>query len=278
MNKKGQLAVFLLIIFIVTAIVLTIGFLDKSISKGTTSFIGEEQLRLLQTYQDSEKDLFYIDQSAKYSVNQALLILSENGGFNPGDLFERYNSYALWSNNPGFKKNFETVFNEQMARFLDVGNISKLSYELYVNGNEVVGFSDKNLIRDIEYKATKSGKLAVVPSFRYKPDFRIDIFDNIATFKQQFLDCKMIKSIDEKDCIKQRVNQFNTIYPDFEMKGKYFGSVEGIPYTGDILTMTELPDDKMFLFDVTSKRSLIGTAGGRSRFVTPVIKFAFKYD
>ena len=42
--------------------------------------IGEKQYELISIYQKAEKSLFYIDQSAKYSLQQAIYELAKNGG------------------------------------------------------------------------------------------------------------------------------------------------------------------------------------------------------
>ncbi|MBI4453247.1 hypothetical protein HY636_01245, partial [Candidatus Woesearchaeota archaeon] len=42
--------------------------------------IGERQFSLIRTYQEAEKALFYIDQSAKYSLQQAVYELGKDGG------------------------------------------------------------------------------------------------------------------------------------------------------------------------------------------------------
>lgn len=60
-------------------------------------FIGEFQFKLIKTFQEAEKALFYIDQSAKYSAYQAVYELGQRGGYgdtNCGD----YLGYSLWIN------------------------------------------------------------------------------------------------------------------------------------------------------------------------------------
>ncbi len=54
--------------------------------------IGEKQFELIQTYQKGESALFYIDQSAKYSLQQAVYELAKNGGISEIDVTDSHAS------------------------------------------------------------------------------------------------------------------------------------------------------------------------------------------
>lgn len=93
-NKKGALlfAPMLLILMIVGLI-----YAYSEISAKYKRFnkeIGEKQFELINTYQEGEKLLFYIDQSAKYSAYQGVYDLAKHGGCSSGN---EYNGYRLWA-------------------------------------------------------------------------------------------------------------------------------------------------------------------------------------
>ena len=87
--KFGKKAViFEGVIFFVILIILTTAFFTLYNKQGKFPDkykIGERQFSLLQTYQQAEKALFYIDQSAKYSLQQAVYELSKSGGIPDAD-------------------------------------------------------------------------------------------------------------------------------------------------------------------------------------------------
>ncbi len=114
MNKKASL--FFLPILVIIALVVLISLYLILLSKSSPFVdtpIGKRQFELLNTYIKAESALFYIDQSAKYSAEQAIYDLAKNGGFaeieeDEVDELEsikknllqtkcgRYSGYAIW--------------------------------------------------------------------------------------------------------------------------------------------------------------------------------------
>jgi len=95
-NKKGALLfapimVVLMVVGLIYAWATIMGEYKKFDKR-----IGEKQFDLINTYQDGEKALFYIDQSAKYSTHQSIYDLSKVGG-----CYEelQYSGYTLWNVN-----------------------------------------------------------------------------------------------------------------------------------------------------------------------------------
>ena len=83
MKLKKKAFMFEGIMFFVIFIILTTAFLtlykkQSQFPKGYS--IGERQFSLIKIYQKAENTLFYLDQSAKYSLQQAVYELAQNGG------------------------------------------------------------------------------------------------------------------------------------------------------------------------------------------------------
>lgn len=76
-HKKGALLMYGLMAGLIGAIIVLI---IHSGSKTEFNIIGESSLVLLGTSKTAEEALFYIDQSAKYSLQQAVYDLAKNGG------------------------------------------------------------------------------------------------------------------------------------------------------------------------------------------------------
>ena len=143
MNKKKSSLFFLPLLVIVSLGVLVylyIVLLDKS---GTFSEpIGKRQFDLLNIYMRGEGALFYIDQSAKYALQQSIYELAKNGGiseFDLNDVFVKHkcgksdDAYVLYTitkdksgnyiKNPCFDENFLTAnlgyfFNKNLNQLL----------------------------------------------------------------------------------------------------------------------------------------------------------------
>ena len=80
-TKKGlffDLIMFFVVFVILTTAIIVLYNKQNQFKKGY--MIGDRQFSLINTYQKAEKILFYIDQSAKYSLQQSIYDLSQNGG------------------------------------------------------------------------------------------------------------------------------------------------------------------------------------------------------
>ena len=80
-NKKGQggLELYLLLLAIFLSIIYFLGAYFGE-NKVLQNYIGQYQFYMIKSSQEAEKSLFYIDQSAKYSMQQAIYDISRSGG------------------------------------------------------------------------------------------------------------------------------------------------------------------------------------------------------
>ncbi len=112
-SKKGAILFSILLVLFMVAILLYAWGLLAYKYKAFDKNIGERQYELINTYQKAEKALFYIDQSAKYSLQQAAYELAKNGGISeveaevneiPDSGCGKFYGYSIWY---GVEKNEE---------------------------------------------------------------------------------------------------------------------------------------------------------------------------
>lgn len=77
MAKKSQVLMYGLLAGLVLAVILS---MISSLNRGKFDVIGDSSLALIGISKEAEKALFYIDQSAKYSLQQAVYDISKDGG------------------------------------------------------------------------------------------------------------------------------------------------------------------------------------------------------
>ena len=136
-NKKSQIFVFA--IFIMSIIVLTAAYIQLSLkydlrtNDGIKKKVGDLQFELIDKYAEGEAYLFYLDQSAKYSLDLSLfhlaekgghyVILGENGIFSTNDCGD-YNGYQIWTTPEkecyptNYEENFEYYFDDYFSEYM----------------------------------------------------------------------------------------------------------------------------------------------------------------
>jgi len=162
-NKKSQLLMYSLIVGLVGAIIFSIIY---SGTKSTFNVIGDTSLSLIGVSQEAEKSLFYLDQSSKYSAQQAAYDLAQKGGFieenGCGDNF----GFAIWQAideednlvrcfpdqekiNDSYKILFLTNLNEHLENYNEISdiNVPLDNYEEIELRNklEIIGIAKENI-------------------------------------------------------------------------------------------------------------------------------------
>ena len=176
MNKKGLL-------YNLTLTIVVISLLSYALFKFYVKYnqfepIGKKQLNLFVTYQKAESSLFYIDQSAKYSLQQAVYELAKVGGISdveksevltpkeavslPQTIFKkcgRFYGYSLWYEDSNYcfdegklKQSIELLFNKKLNDYLS-SHPSNIPLDNYIydirNKLEIIGRAKDPLIFDI---------------------------------------------------------------------------------------------------------------------------------
>ncbi|MBI2657812.1 D-alanyl-D-alanine carboxypeptidase family protein [Candidatus Woesearchaeota archaeon] len=169
-NKKASFF-FLPLLVILSSLILIYLFIVLLSKTGTfsSSPIGDRQFTLLKVYMKAEGALFYIDQSAKYSLQQAVYDLARDGGLSEVYASEiltprehptlhspikecgKYYGYFLW-NDKGvdcfsenkIKLNLELQFNEKFSGYIAnyPSEIQLNNYIYDIRGStEIIGIS-----------------------------------------------------------------------------------------------------------------------------------------
>ena len=132
-NKKAMdFGILLFIVVLVSLIALGITMQTKRASFDKS--IGETQINLLNIYQKSEKALFYIDQAAKYSAQQALSDLD----FTIEEL-----------KGSDSKKVFELAFRQYLDEYLKAYpeiDIPLGNYDILIKDDKIIGIANKHII------------------------------------------------------------------------------------------------------------------------------------
>tara|TARA_Y100000310_G_C20701313_1_gene830202 strand:+ start:7641 stop:9386 length:1746 start_codon:yes stop_codon:yes gene_type:complete len=148
--------------------------------------IGGRQFDLINTYHLGEAYLSYIDQSAKYSVPQAIYDLGKAGGCYLGNTHRGYRLWTVDSPSPGLcfpstddsKNGFFNFFSNKLSFYLSEYRPTKLlfddpttPYAFSFESGDVIGEAQLHLNIPIikgKGESESPGKYTINPSFRVK--------------------------------------------------------------------------------------------------------------
>ena len=191
-SKKGAvLFSIILVVFMVVILLYAWGLLASKYKKFDKN-IGERQYQLINIYQKGEKALFYIDQSAKYSLQQAVYELGKNGGISEIETEEneapfndecgKFYGYTIWydvdknqqgsnvkidcTDNEETKLGLKHIFNENLNQYIInyPYNIPTDNYNYEISGNlEMTGKAIYPVYFDILKEAAAKEKEINIP-------------------------------------------------------------------------------------------------------------------
>lgn len=148
--KKKKSSLFFMPLIVIILIIVLVNLYIVLLEKGSfTKPIGSRQFDLFKVYSKAESSLFYTDQSAKYSLQQSIYELAQNGGISEYDIndffiehecgkfSDAYVWYKLDKDANGISK--EECFDESSA-------ISNLEYYFNKNLNHYLENYPHNLL------------------------------------------------------------------------------------------------------------------------------------
>jgi len=189
--------------------------------------LGKVQLEILETYQEAEKALLYIDLSAKYSAYKTIHNLARVGGsFNDLECGKN-NDFTLWNNqdkdcfpeNKAIYSEFTTNFNSNLNKYLEKYEESDLkeneklkiplnNYDLLFKDKQLIGIATQNLIIN-----KKNINYSIKPSFNIDIDYNIsqDYEYLVEKAKEIIEECLENKEPEESisDCVDSLIKDFN---------------------------------------------------------------------
>ena len=187
--------------------------------------VGYAQMSILETYQQAEKALLYIDLSAKYSAYKTIHDLARNGGsFNDLECGKN-NGFTLWNSqdkecfqeNKAIYSEFTTYFNLNLNKYLEKYKESDENEELKIpidnynflfKDKQMIGIATQNLVinkPNINY--------SIKPSFKVNLDY--DLFQDyeylVEKAKEIIEKCSKNKEPEESisDCVDSLIKEFN---------------------------------------------------------------------
>ncbi len=138
------------LIILITAYVLLSHKYQFRTKDGLEKKVGDLQFELIDKYAEGEAYLFYLDQSAKYSLDLSLYNLAENGGhyvelaengiYSLNDCGD-YNGYQLWATPekecyPDYEENFGYYFSSYFSEYMNQFDIEDPYFDFDVSYDE----------------------------------------------------------------------------------------------------------------------------------------------
>ncbi|MBI2667279.1 hypothetical protein HYX17_00750 [Candidatus Woesearchaeota archaeon] len=216
----------LALVLIVTTI-----FLVSTKNSSFTKVAGKNQLKLINAYEKGEFSRQYIIQSARNSINNALLEFGQNGGLNQKKCIK--DKYFIWSKDcKPSKESFLIYFDKYFKSYLSLNKkISSLNFKYKIEENNLIVESTDFLLFDLDKDkvevekqrllnnyitgkaAIDSNKEAILigtykrdSSFKEKINFDFDILDKIYEEIKNSKDCLTKGDITSNivECIKDK--------------------------------------------------------------------------
>jgi len=144
-NKRGLYAATLTIVVIIIGVISYNIYLISKENSVALEDIGTRASNSLNSFYESEKIKYYIDESAKYTAFNAIISMGENGGVYDKENCMQ-NGYVVLNGDCELKPNedFKKYFNETFNEYLKDYNIKAEDFEITLN-EELKGISRKNL-------------------------------------------------------------------------------------------------------------------------------------
>lgn len=193
-QKKGMYLILLLSLFFVLWILTSLFIRMEGKKANFPKTLGETQMNMLETYQEAEKSLFFIDQSAKYSAQQAIHILGQKAGFQDVSDCGRHSNYNLWNNKdnkecyPDIKHALPYFINSNLNSYIKeypapVIPINNYNYLIKKGDDSMIlyGFATRNIELDVKREKDSMGKYNIKPSF--KTDISYNPFNDYEILK-----------------------------------------------------------------------------------------------
>jgi len=201
MNKK---AIFTPLFVIFTFILLTIVslYLLNTKASDINRNLGASQLETINTYQQAEEQLFYIEQIAKISQDQAIDEFMKNGGVYNLDNCQMHQGYVIWDANtnciPEIQDNFLKIFLINLNRNLPKElNLNYELSEISIVDDSILAQTEKELT--ISKKINQTNITYSIP-FNFKIPLKINL-NSYETLKNNIFS--------NRACIKDSINRIS---------------------------------------------------------------------
>ncbi|MBD3355098.1 hypothetical protein GF361_03885 [Candidatus Woesearchaeota archaeon] len=218
-SKKAQL--FNLGLVGIATLALIIALILFKPYEGKEQFqVGPKQFQMFNSFQESEKHLFYIDQAAKLSAQQAIYDLTSNAGFYTSRC-GTYQNYGLWNENcyPDYELNLKIYLTQNLNPYLtELDNllpetrVFSNNYEISLiqkDSLNVIGTAVqpiKSIISRADQPQNLAGRYHIYPSFSVQTDYDLERFPILINQAFDLIDlCQDKTDNDLEDCILDNI-------------------------------------------------------------------------
>jgi hypothetical protein len=230
-NKKGMDYAALLVLVVIICLMYLYIQLQGKVNTFQVS-IGESQIAVLNAYQEGEKALLYVDQSAKFSAYKALDTLAQRAGVKEyacADITEGGKKINSWTKQNGTIDECLALvqpydaFNELMNGHMTIysskytnASLPANNYEMLVQKDSITGTAISSAsvylkpptqyaafyvwfikAAEAELKKAAIGEYAFKPSFTVPVKAELGIYENMKNEVKAFYTCTNTNSIDE---------------------------------------------------------------------------------
>jgi len=232
LHKKSLL--FNISLVIITIIVLTTALIALGQLSPFKDGIGSRAFDIVNVYQEAENRLFYVDESAGLSAQQAAYDLAQNGGYSDKPECNEYRDYAIWSDATAkecypddYKEGFKKIFNNNIKdylsllpfdKFIDFNeqfsvypySLPNINYEISFLDRRIIGIPNLPMQISFYYGAGDArpiiGNYKVVPSFNAEFDYDISMYEDL---RQK--SAELIKECTDKpiSCVNNKALEYN---------------------------------------------------------------------
>jgi len=227
LNKKG---IFLPLFVFSSIVILGVLFYVMNTTEAKKEdFVGLKAVNIIKTYDEAEKINLYLDLAAKYSYENTLKNMAENGGYSSEAKCEKtqpnlidQEPYVIWNTCPvlnpdkefelQFKKEIKDYINKYESSYigLNYGELNLKSPGISHNDIFTKALQDTNLLNiensennlivtfsdiDLQIENTESSKITIKPKTKtQKPDIRIyeELYTLVKNYciKKEFEECQ----------------------------------------------------------------------------------------
>lgn len=234
-NKKGMVLVIMLAILTVFVILPSLYIALINLEEQFPDKLGENQIKMLKSYQQGERALFFIDQAAKYTSQQSVQELARDGGLDISRCGQ-YLGYNLWTSEVGdcypklseIKNDLGKTINDNLEIYL-------LSYSIPIpldnyevsllrtdEGRvDIIGSAKKNLDVDI-VSVQEEGVIAAVIE-KIKTFLGSGKCDDLGAFASQYVGTPYSVSSSGGLVTPQRARSVGTTCSTFVQSIYYYG-------------------------------------------------------
>jgi len=230
--------------------------------------LGERQESMLRIYEKAERDLLYVDKSAEYSLNTAILSLNSKGGYDD-EACGNADGYAFWQtkekncipDHAMVTSHIILLAGKQFSSYLSGYAFYQFpadNYDYFITHDDKVhfyGIALQNLLYSDD-----NMKYSIKPSFHtssYDLFSHYDEAKKIPLLTDAILKCEQAKALSE--CVTEQTGLMSS--PDYEWSVDCDNK------------MTDSETTRIFAFCITPS-STVMSLGEKIALVKPTLKFA----